>query len=270
VLYGVQSLPNRRDHTAISNKNLSHVARAVVQECIQLLAEELDFLSEFTQLRTNNHPNNIHRFTFTMLEHWCDEQLHAGIALDEIVKTLSQKLVIADCLDAAFQLHCFIGSVIESKDLMRLAKIIPPDKYYSLGVLLDIKITELERIRVNNSNDVLTATILMLDLWCRRALRDSPTLDTMVNNLSAALSEDGLNSVACKLIGYAENKCLHEEDYQDHETVFKPLLTETTLEDGFIATSINNNNDYSTRKVENSKSNNKRRRHNNMSCCNIL
>jgi hypothetical protein len=142
-MYGVQSMPDRRDDTAISNTNLSHVARAVSQEFIQLLASELNFLSEFRQLRSNNHPNSIHRFTYTMLEHWCDEQLHAGIAVDEVVQTLSQKLMIAECLDAAFQLQSFVGSVIESKDLVKLAKLIPPDNYYSLGVFLDIKINEL-------------------------------------------------------------------------------------------------------------------------------
>jgi hypothetical protein len=52
----------------------------------------------------------------------------------------------------------------------------------------------------------------MLELWCKRALKDGLTLETMVNNLAAALSEDGLNSVARKLTGYAENKCLCEEE----------------------------------------------------------
>jgi hypothetical protein len=205
-------LSNRRDNTAISNKYLSLVARAVSQECIQLLALELDFLSEFKQLRSNNHANSTYRFTYTMLEHWCDKQLHAGIAPDEVVQTLSQKLMIAECLDAAFQLQSFVGSVIESKDLMKLAKLIPPDNYYSLGAFLEIKITELKRIRIDNNSDVLTAIILMLELWCKRALKDGLTLETMVNNLAAALSADGLNSVARKLTGYAENKCLYEED----------------------------------------------------------
>jgi hypothetical protein len=101
---------------------------------------------------------------------------------------------------------------MECKDLTKLAKLIPPDKYCSLGVFLDIQIIELERIRVDNNSDVLTAIILMLELWCKRALKDDLTLDTMVNNLTTAHSEDGLNSVACKLTGYAENKRLHEEE----------------------------------------------------------
>jgi hypothetical protein len=212
VIYCVQNMSNRRDDSTISNENLSHVARAVSQECIQLLASELNFLAEFKQFRGNNHPNGTHRFTYTMLERWCDEQLLAGIALDVVVQTLSQKLVIAECLDAAFQLQSFVGSVIETRDLTKLAKLIPPDNYYTLGTFLEIKITELKRIKIDNSNDVLTAIILMLELWCKRALKDGLTLDTMVNNLAAALSEDGLNSTARKLTGYAENKCLHEEE----------------------------------------------------------
>jgi hypothetical protein len=74
-----------------------------------------------------------------MLEHWCDEQLRAGIALDVVVQTLSQKLMIAECFDAAFQLQSFVGSVIESRDLTKLAKLIPPDNYYSLGAFLEHK-----------------------------------------------------------------------------------------------------------------------------------
>lgn len=171
------------------------------------LAIELGCDSEIRQFR-NCHPNDTRRSTMNMLQHWCDDQLRNN-RVDKVIETLSDKLMAAKCVEAAFKLQGKTIAVISSQDLMKLAKAIPPDSYLELGLGLNITLNELQNIKVDNANDNRISMFLMLVEWRKTEMMNQPTLDAMVDTLSTALRYVGLNNVAHMLNGYASTKCLN-------------------------------------------------------------
>jgi hypothetical protein len=127
---------NERENSAISNQSLHELARIIPHEKVLDLATELGYVSEVRQFR-KCHPNDTRRSTMNMLQHWCEDQLRIN-TVDEVIAMLSHKLMAAKCVDAAFKLQGITAAVISSKDLMKLAKAIPPDNYQELGLELNI------------------------------------------------------------------------------------------------------------------------------------
>ena len=89
------------------------------------------------------------------------------------------------------------------KDLMHHLEDIV-ERWYQLGVQLDVPISKLNEIRCNNSSDVYQCKLLMLQEWQRR-----PTLKPSWCTLVDALCNMKENTVAESISQHFSKLCLN-------------------------------------------------------------